>query len=139
MKVKNILYEEAKDVVGLTFENSTEDQFPYVESAINSLDNNFNWWKQNWEGVEQILSQRLQKVLKDNGESSKGIKVSSRFTIFHGTDEKVEDVVWTGPVICFTLNGVNPQSVIDLKESFKGIYKGHKIFISDNQFIIMFG
>jgi membrane peptidoglycan carboxypeptidase len=66
MKIKKIQFitEESKDVAGITFENSTEDQFPYVESAINSLDNNFKWWKENWEGLEQILSQKLQKSLK---------------------------------------------------------------------------
>ena len=44
MKIKKVklITEEARNVNGVTFLNSTEDQFPYVESTINSLDSNFN-------------------------------------------------------------------------------------------------
>ena len=66
MKVRKVklITEEARNVNGIQFLNSTEDQFPYVESAINTLDNNFNWWKDNWPEIEQLIAQNLDKAIK---------------------------------------------------------------------------
>ena len=87
MKIKKVelITEEARQVNGTTFLNSTEDQFPYVESAINTLDNNFKWWKENWPEIEELIAQYLDKAMSDKFENKK-VDVSSRFTMFHGAD-----------------------------------------------------
>lgn len=140
MKVKKIelITEEARKVNGVTFLNSTEDQFPYVESALNTLDNNFNWWKDNWPELEQLIAQYLDKAMKDQFENKK-VDVSSRFTVFHGADEKVGDVIWTGPAIVYTLAGAGPKVVNAIKSQFGGMYKGRKIFTEGEQLIFLFG
>lgn len=140
MKVKKVrlITEEARNVDGVTFINSTEDQFPYVESALNSLDNNFNWWKENWPELEQLMSKYLTDALSDRFES-KQIKVSSRFTVFHGADEKVKDVIWTGPAIVYSFEGAGAGVVNSIKNSFGGIYKGHKMFTDGDQLVVLFG
>jgi hypothetical protein len=140
MKVKKIqlITEESREVNGVTFVNSTQDQFPYVESAINTLDNNFKWWKENWPSLEELVAQYLQKALSDQFENKK-INVSSRFTIFHGSDEKVEDVIWTGPCIVYTLEGAGSSVTTAVKKQFGGMYKGRKIFAEGDQLIFLFG
>lgn len=147
MKVKKIqlITEEARNVGGVTFLNSTQDQFPYVESAVNTLDNNFNWWKENWPEIEQLMAQYLQEaVKKSKGEfdlesKSPKVDISSRFTVFHGSDEKVEDVIWTGPAIVYTLNGASAGIVNSVKRQFGGMYQGRKVFADGNQLIFLFG
>jgi len=140
MKIKKVklITEEAREVDGVTFLNSTEDQFPYVESAINSLDNNFNWWKNSWPDVEQLIAQYLEKAMKNEFETS-AVNISSRFTMFHGADEKAKDVIWTGPAIVYEIEGATSSVVSSIKNSFGGIYKGRKIFTDDNQLIFLFG
>ena len=140
MKVKKVklITEGAQNVNGVQFLNTTEDQFPYVESAINALDDNFNWWKENWADLEQLIAQYLQDALKAKFENAR-VSVKSRFTMFHGVDEKVEDVVWTGPAIVYTFEGASPSVVSEIKSQFGGLYKGHKIFKDNNQLIILFG
>ena len=140
MKVKKVklVTEEARNVNGVTFTNSTEDQFPYVESAINTLDSNFNWWKDNWPELEQLMAQYLNKAMSDAFENKK-VNISSRFTVFHGADEKVGDVIWTGPAIVYTLNGATPSVVSSVKNQFGGMYKGRKVFTDGNQLIFLFG
>ena len=147
MKVKKIklITEEARNVNGVTFTNNTEDQFPYIESALNSLDNNFNWWKESWPEVEQLIAQYINDVIKkskgefDVGSKSSNVTVTSRFTMFHGVDEKVTDVIWQGPAIVYTLEGASPAVVGSVKNQFGGLYKGHKIFKDENQLIFLFG
>jgi hypothetical protein len=140
MKVKkvNFLTEEARDVNGIEFLNSTEDAFPYVESALNSLDNNFKWWKEKWPEIEQLIAQYLDEAMKDSFELKKA-KVTSRFTMFHGTDERSEDVVWTGPAIVYTFIGGVSGVANKIKNSFGGMYEGRKIFVDGKQLIILFG
>jgi len=140
MKVKKVklITEDARNVNGVTFLNSTEDQFPYVESAINTLDGNFNWWKDNWPELEQLIAQNLEKALSDAFENKK-VSVVSRFTVFHGADEKVQDVIWTGPVIVYTFEGASSGIVSKIKTMFGGMYKGKKIFTDQNQLIVLFG
>jgi len=139
MKIKvKLITEDAREVNGIIFQNSTEDQFPYVESAINTLDNNFNWWKDNWPGIEQLMAQYVQKVMSDKFENKK-IDVSSRFTMFHGSDEKAKDVIWTGPAIVYTLKGAGSSVTNAVKKMFGGIYKGRKIFADGDQLIFLFG
>jgi len=140
MKVKKIklITEEAREVNGVTFLNSTQDQFPYVESALNTLDNNFNWWKENWPALEELVAQYLHKALEEKFER-KNVNVSSRFTVFHGTDEKVEDVIWTGPAIVYTLKGAGSSVTNAVKRQFGGMYKGRKVFADGEQLIFLFG
>jgi predicted unusual protein kinase regulating ubiquinone biosynthesis (AarF/ABC1/UbiB family) len=140
MKIKKIklITEESRKVGDVTFLNSTEDQFPYVESALNSLDNNFNWWKENWPELEELISKYLSSALSDQFENKK-INVSSRFTIFHGSDEKVKDVIWTGPAVVYSFEGASLRIVKAIKNSFGGVYKGHKIFVDEDQLIFLFG
>jgi len=132
-KVKLIIEEERK-VGGIEFDNTTRDQFPYVESALNILDNNFDWWRKNWETLEEMIALYLKKEdLKDN------VRISSRFTVFHGIDEKTPDVIWSGPVISYSINGATPQQVKNIKDDFGGIYHGRKMFAHENQLIFLFG
>ena len=139
MKVKvKLITEESRDINNVTFKNTTEDQFPYVESALNILDNNFNWWKDSWPEVEQLIAQYIDKANSDKFESTQ-IIVTSRFTVFHGVDEKAKDVIWTGPAIVYTLKGASPAIVSSVKNQFGGIYKGRKIFKDGNQLIFLFG
>lgn len=137
LKVK-LITEEARKVNGVTFLNSTQDQFPYIESAINTLDNNFNWWKENWPSLEELVAQYLHKALEDKFENKK-INVSSRFTVFHGSDEKVKDVIWTGPAITYEFEGASPSIVNAVKKQFGGMYKGRKIFAHENILVFLFG
>jgi len=139
MKVKKVkMITEARGTVG--FSNSTQDQFPYVESALNILDNNFNWWKENYHTLEELIMTNLEKSTSDNMDiSPNNINISSRFTVFHGHDDKATDVVWTGPAIVYTFDGASNQVVRGIKDAFGGIYKGHKIFANENELIILFG
>lgn len=147
MKVKkvNLITEEARNINGVDFLNSTEDQFPYVEAALNSLDDNFNWWKENYPTIEQMIAQYAQESIKkskgefDLGSKSTKINISSRFTMFHGSDEKVNDVIWSGPAIVYSFNGISPAVVRNIKNMFGGTYKGRKIFADENQLIFLFG
>lgn len=140
MKINKIqlITEEARNVQGVNYTNSTEDQFPYVESALNTIDNNFNWWKENWLTIEQLIAQQLIKATGENQEKGQ-VSISSRFTVFHGHDDKDENVVWTGPSIVFTFSGTTPTVVKAIKDAFGGIYKGKKIFANQNDLIILFG
>lgn len=140
MEVKKIklITEEGKEVAGVSFLNSTEDQFPYVEAALNTLDDNFNWWKENWVELEQLIAQYLNKGMKATMEMKK-VAVSSRFTVFHGSDEKVDDVIWTGPAIVYKFEGAPTGVVKSIKNMFGGTYKGRKIFADGNQLIFLFG
>ena len=126
--------EEEREVNGVEFDNTTQDNFPHIESALNSLKNNFGWWKENWETLEQLIV----KYLKEESEE-KNIRISSRFTVFHGVDEKVDDVIFTGPCVCYTINGASPEVVKKVKEKFNGLYRGRKIFVDENQLIFLFG
>lgn len=137
VKVK-LITEKAREVNGVHFINTTQDQFPYVESAINTLDNNFNWWKDNWPELEQLIAQYLHKALEEKFER-KDVTVSSRFTVFHGSDEKVQDVVWTGPAIVYTLKGAGASVTNAVKRQFGGMYNGRKIFTDGEQLIFLFG
>ena len=146
MKIKKVrMISEVRSANNVTFVNSTADQFPYVESAINTLDNNFNWWKDNWPEIEQLMEQYLKAAQKkskgefDIGTESPKIDISSRFTVFHGADEKVGDVIWTGPAIVYTLNGADQKITNSIKAAFGGMYKGRKVFTDGNQLIFLFG
>lgn len=140
MKIKkvNLITEEARSVQGVNFSNSTEDQFPYVESALNTLDNNFNWWKENWPALEQLIAQQLNKATGENQEKGQ-VTISSRFTVFHGHDDNDTNVVWTGPSIVYTFAGTSGTVVKSIKDAFGGIYKGKKMFANNNDLIVLFG
>jgi hypothetical protein len=144
-KVKLITEAEARNVGGVSFLNTTEDQFPYVESAINTLDNNYNWWKENWSDLEGLIAQYVDEAIQkskgdfDLGNKKSNVTISSRFTMFHGNDEKAEDVIWTGPAIVYQLDGASPGIVASVKNRFGGLYKGHKIFKDENKLIFLFG
>ena len=84
------------------------------------------------------MAQYLEKAMSDAFENKK-VDVSSRFTVFHGADEKVKDVIWTGPAIVYTFAGASPSIVSSIKNSFGGMYKGRKIFSDENQLIFLFG
>ena len=152
MKVKKVLVNEAKVHTG--FVNKTEDQFPYIESTLNILDDNFNWWKKNWKELEELIAKILNKSLSDNMEDS-NVSISSRFTVFHGEDDKIKDVVWTGPAIVYTFEGASSKVINTIRDILGGVYKGerddieysrksnlykgHRMFVYENQLIILFG
>jgi len=139
MKVRKVklITEEAHDVNGVKFTNSTEDQFPYVEAALNSIDNNFNWWKDNWATLEQIISQQLTKALGED--SNNDVSISSRFTVFHGHDEKDTNIIWHGPAIVYSFSGTTPDVILSIKNAFGGIFRGKKIFADNDDLIVLFG
>lgn len=140
MKVNKIqlITEEARNVNGITYSNSTEDQFPYVEAALNTIDTNYNWWKENWAALEQLIAQQLVKAASDNGENGQ-VSISSRFTVFHGHDEKDKNIVWTGPALVYSISGTTSTVVLSVKNAFGGIYKGKKMFANQNDLIVLFG
>jgi len=128
----------------IQFTNKTKDQFSYIESTSNLLKDNFDWWKDNWKQLENLLAKILDKSLSDNRENSH-ISISSRFTIFHGKDDNIKDVIWTGPAIIYTFEGASNKVINNIKDIISGIsqknnlYLGHKMFTSENQLIILFG
>lgn len=140
MKIKkiNLITEEARSIQGVNYSNSTEDSFPYIESSLNTIDSNFNWWKDNWLTLEQIIAQQLNNAASENQENGQ-VSISSRFTMFHGHDEKDTSIIWTGPSIVYSFSGTSPTVVQSIKEAFGGIYKGKKIFANNNDLIILFG
>lgn len=140
MTVKKIkmLTEEERNVSGVIFSNSTEDQFPYVEAALNSIDNNFNWWKENWLALEQLIAQQLNIAANDNEQKGQ-VSISSRFTVFHGHDEKDPKIIWNGPAIVYSIKGTTPTVVMAVKQAFGGIYNAHKMIANNNDLIILFG
>jgi len=135
MKIKKIAVNETKGEG--KFINKTKDQFPYVESVINVLDNNFNWWKNNWKELEEDINHNLNKLISNNTD----IKIFSRFTIFHGNDDEVQDVVWTGPAIVYTFKGTTTDIIEQLRDLLteSNLYKGHRVFVYEDQLIILFG
>lgn len=141
MKVKKVkMITEAALPAKKEFSNSTQDQFPYVEATLNTLDDNFNWWKENYQTLEQLILTNLDKSISDNMENSKNpVNISSRFTMFHGHDDKAPDVIWTGPAIVYTFNGASPQVVRGVRDAFRGLFEGHKIFADNNDLIVLFG
>jgi hypothetical protein len=138
--MKVVAINEAK---GKMFTNATSDQFPYIESALNSLDNNFKWWKESWPEIETMIEQYTKAAMKKKDEFSTtgtdAVKITSRFTMFHGHDEKAKDVIWSGPAVVYTIEGVSPAIVKKVKDEFGGLYKGRKIFAEENQLIFLFG
>ena len=113
------------------FENSTQDIFPYVESAIDILDENLNWWKENWESLEDAIYE----ALKSNGEEDSRIKV--RFIIFNGKAEETTDVTWHGPAIQYTI--FTSDDIVDsVQEALGDTWNGHKVLQVDNRLIVMF-
>jgi len=149
-KVKMIVESEGS----ISFANSTEDQFPYVTETLNILDRNYNWWKKNYLNLEQQMVAALEKSLNFNGKGQ-NVTVSSRFTIFHGSDEEVKDVIWTGPAIVYTFEDADNKTVEGVRTILGGehqgerddakynkkssLFEGHKMFVFENQLIIMFG
>jgi len=132
MKIKKVqLVTEASKVGNVQFINTTEDQFPYIEAAINSLDNNLNWWKSNWENIENTLMNAWTKS------SSEPVRIKTHFTIYAGPDDTVKDIKWTGPAIEYTFIGVN--SLTDMKKHIGNILEGHKVIFEGNKVIILFG
>ena len=153
MKVKKVkMIKESEG--NIVFANSTEDQFPYVAETLNILDRNYNWWKKNYANLEQLIAEALQKSLTFNGKG-KDVTISSRFTIFHGNDDEVKDVIWTGPAIVYTFEGADNKTIEGVKTLLGGenkgemdgseytkksnLFEGHRMFVFENQLVILFG
>jgi len=134
MKIKKVqLVTEASKVGNVQFINTTEDQFPYIEAAISSLDNNLNWWKSNWENMENTLMNAYTKV------SSSPTKIRTRFTIYNGSDDVAKDIKWTGPAIEYTFVNANSGDIQEMKKHIGNILEGHKVIFKDNTVTILFG
>lgn len=118
---------EAKE----TFKNNTEDVFPYVESAIDILDENLNWWKQNWEDLEDDIKDALAEV------GDKDATINVRFIVFNGEDETTSDVIWHGPAIEYEFSS-DDETVKQIAEILGDTWNGHKILKQDNRLIILF-
>lgn len=127
MKKKRKLILEAKE----TFQNSTEDIFPYVESTIDALDENLNWWKNNFEELETDIKNAMNEV------GEKDEYVSARFIIYHGEAEETPDVIWHGPAIQYTFT-CDDNSVEKIHEILGDTWNGHKVFLDGRSLIIMF-
>jgi len=114
-----------------TFLNSIKDTFPYIESAIMIMDNNFNWWKSNYELLEGKIANEARGV------ADSPVKISTRFIIYSGPDENVDAVKWSGPAMEFSF--VEDPLIADkVKKSIGNLWEGHKVLTEDNKLIIMF-
>lgn len=110
------------------FENTTEDIFPYIESTIDILDDNLNWWKENYNKLEDDIRDAIKAKEEDTD-----IKV--RFIIFNGRSE--EDIVWHGPAIEYKMSV--PEEIVEhVKESMGETWNGHKVIHVNNKLIVMF-
>ena len=122
--------------------NSTEDQFPYIEAAIDILDTNLKWWKKNFQEIESFFDNELKVELKKGFElpsDKRNIRVD--FTIYNGIEETTSDVKYNGPAITYTFNDV-PSDVVNVirkKLVDTNLLEGKKTFIERNKIIIMFG
>lgn len=114
-----------------TFKSNTEDVFPYIESAINILDENLNWWKQIWEDLEDDIKDALAEV------GDKNATIDVRFIIFNGEDETTSDVIWHGPAIEYEFSS-NEDTVKKIAKEIGDTWNGHKVLRQDNRLIIMF-
>ena len=56
--ITNRLNEDEKPKKGI-IKNSTEDMFPYIESAIDILDSNLKWWKNHYSEIESFFGKEL--------------------------------------------------------------------------------
>lgn len=116
----------------VTFINSIQDTFPYIESAILILDNRLNWWKKN----HDILEKKIANIV--SGLSDKSISIKTRFTIYSGTDENVKSVKWTGPAIEFVFLETSNEFSNNVKKQLGGkTWEGHKMISEDNKLYIM--
>jgi len=142
MKIKKIqLITEAgfSKAKNIEFLNNTEDQFPYIEAAISSLDSNLNWWKENWSTIESDLLSAYGKSASTAMSISGNVKVRTRFTIYNGTDDVVSSVKWTGPAIEYTFLNADNKAMQEMKNNIGNILKGHKVIVEGNKVIILFG
>ncbi len=122
-----------KEYGTVTFLNSIKDTFPYIESAILVLDNNFNWWKKNYEVLEKLVANIARGI------AEKPVQIRTRFTVYSGPDENVEAVKWSGPAIELTFFENSPEFVKKIKEQLGGnTWEGHKLITEDNKLIILF-
>jgi len=122
-----------KEYGTITFSNSIKDTFPYIESAIFVLDNNLNWWKKNYE----LLEEKIANIAR--GIADKPITIITLFTIYNGPDEKVESVKWTGPAIEFTFLETSSEFPKKVKKQLgENTWEGHKLITEDNKLIILF-
>jgi hypothetical protein len=121
-----------KKYESVTFLNSIKDTFPYVESAIIVLDNNLNWWKKNYEVLEQQLSNAVRGIAKTP------VEIRARFTVYSGPDENVKTVTWNGPAIEFTFFEQSPMLVEKVKNTLGNTWEGHKLITDDNKLIVLF-
>lgn len=121
-----------KQYDSVKFLNSIKDTFPYVESAIIVLDNNLNWWKKNYELLEQKLSNIARGLAKTP------VEIRTRFTVYSGPDENVEAVTWNGPAIEFTFFEQSPVFVEKVKNQLGNTWEGHKVLTDDNKLFILF-
>jgi hypothetical protein len=121
-----------KEYGTITFLNSIKDTFPFIESTIIVLDNNFNWWKKNYE----ILEEKLANI--SSGIADKPIEILTRFTIYNGEDENVKAVKWNGPAIEFTFLETSSEFAIKVKNQLgKSTWEGHKLITEDNKLFIL--
>jgi len=121
-----------KEYGSITFTNSIKDTFPYIESAIIILDNNLNWWKKNYE----ILENKIANICR--GIANKPITILTRFTIYSGADENVKSVKWNGPAIEFTFLETSFDFVEKVKQELgKNTWEGHKLIVEDNKLFIL--
>ena len=116
----------------VTFKNSIQDTFPYVEAAIVILDNNLNWWKQNFGKLEELIANEAAGIA-DNP-----VNIRTRFTVYSGPDEAVDTVIWSGPAIEFTFIEKSSDFVRQLKNSIGNTWEGHRLITDDNKLITLF-
>jgi hypothetical protein len=122
------------------FINNTQDQFPYIESAISIMDNNLKWWQKNWENVQSKIEELLPKAIDDAFEQAGNNTIKTHFTIYTGKDPRSAEVLHNGPAIEYIIKNVSNSVIKNLIKALTddGILKGHKMFSSDNKLIVMF-
>ena len=117
----------------VNFISSIKDTFPYIESTIIKLDNNYDWWKKNAIKLEDELSNEIRAI------ADSPITINTKLIIYNGKDDDVQAVRWSAPAIQFTFPEVSLDFMKKLKSKLGGnTWNGHNTFIEDNNLIVLF-
>lgn len=133
MKIKSVNTVNEAKKFNIEFKTSIEDQFPYIESIISTLDSNYNFWKSKAKELEaEIIS-----IIRKNNVND--ISIQTRLILVNMTDQKVSSVKWTGPAFEFTINNVNIKVIDSIKKSLGDMWNGHKVIMSGEKIVVLFG
>ena len=116
----------------INFLNNVQDTFPYIESALFKIDNNFDWWKTNAKDLQQHISNISTELIQEP------LDIKINFVIYNGPDENVESVTWNAPAVEFTFIEASDKLVRNIAQKLGNTWRGHKLNVKDNKIYIMF-